>query len=143
MVQLAEHLVGRAEEVGSFGPLLDQTDRGRSSAVVLLGEPGIGKTRLLAELAAQADARGYLVLAGSASELEQDVPFWVFVDAIEEYAEGLGADRLDVLDDDVRRELTLVFPSLPALGGEREVALRHERYRSHRAVRELLELLAG
>ena len=85
MAQAAEQLVGRADELGSFDRLLEELDRGGSSAVVLVGEPGIGKTRLLAELAAQADARGHLVLVGSASELERDVPFWVFVDAIEEY----------------------------------------------------------
>ena len=42
----------------------------------------------------------------------------------------------------MRAELAHVFPSLTALATEREVALQHERYRSHRAVRELLELLA-
>ena len=53
------------------------------------GEPGIGKTRLLAELAQRADARGCIVLGGSASELERDLPFWVFVDALDEYVAGL------------------------------------------------------
>lgn len=41
--------------------------------------PGIGKTRMLRELAARAEASGHLVLAGAASELERDVPFSVFV----------------------------------------------------------------
>src|SRR5439155_21537791 len=46
------------------------------------------------------------------------------------------------LDEDVRTELAHVFPSLSALATAREVALQHERYRSHRAVRALLEDLA-
>jgi DNA-binding NarL/FixJ family response regulator/tetratricopeptide (TPR) repeat protein len=108
-----------------------------------VGEPGIGKTRLLAELAARADARGRLVLSGSASELERDLPFSVFVDALDEYVRGLEPNRLAALDDDVRTELGHVFPSLWALATERESALQHERYRSHRAVRELLEQLAA
>ncbi len=141
MVQLAEHLVGRAEEVGSIGALLDELDRGSSAAVAFIGEPGIGKTRLLAELAAEADQRRQLVLSGSASELEQDVPFWVFVDAIEEYVEGLEPRRLDRLADDVRAELALVFPSLFPTKAEGQRALQLERYRSHRAVRELLDVL--
>ena len=81
-----------------------------------MGEPGIGKTRLLAELAARADARGQLVLSGSASELERDLPFWVFVDALDEYAEGLDPRRLEQLDETARTELAHVFPSLSALG---------------------------
>jgi len=143
MALLAGHLVGRAEEIGALGQVLAELDRGRSAAIELVGEPGIGKTRLLAELAARADARGQLVLSGSASELERDLPFSVFVDALDEYVRGLEPNRLAALDDDVRTELAHVFPSLSALATDREVALQHERYRSHRAVREMLEQLAA
>jgi len=138
-----ERLVGRAEEMSSLAQVLDELVRGRSAALLLVGEPGIGKTRLLAELAALADVQGQLVLSGSASELERDLPFSVFVDALDEYVRGLERSRLAALDDDVRTELAHVFPSLSALATERGVALQHERYRSHRAVRELLEELAS
>ena len=110
--------------------------------IELVGEPGIGKTRLLSEFAADAELRGHLVLSGSASELERDLPFSVFVHALDEYVEGLDSDRLSTLDDDVQAELAHVLPSLSALAGGRAVALQHERYRSHRAVRALLEQLA-
>ena len=89
------------------------------------------------------DERGLLVLTGSASELERDLPFWVFVDALDEYLQGLEPRRLGGLDDDVRSELAQVFPSLSSLGNGSGSRLQHERYRSHRAVRELLELLAS
>src|SRR5262249_7238787 len=46
------------------------------------------------------------------------------------------------LDTDVRAELAHVFPSMCALSAGQPVALQHERYRSHRAVRALLEHLA-
>ena len=140
VAQLAEHLVGRAEEVGSIAELLDELDRGiarplsRSSASRASARPGCSPS-----WRPRADARGQLVLSGSASELEQDLPFWVFVDALEEYAEGLEPRRLDRLADDVRAELALVFPSLFPQPAEAPGALQHERYRSHRAVRELLE----
>ena len=61
-------------------------------AVELVGEAGIGKTRLLRELAARAEQRGDLVLSGSASELERNLPFSVFVDALDEYVESLEAE---------------------------------------------------
>jgi ATP/maltotriose-dependent transcriptional regulator MalT len=139
----ADHLVGRAEELRSLDLVLAGVDQGRPAALLLVGEPGIGKTRLLAELAARADARGHLVLSGSASELERDLPFSAFVDALDEYVRGLGPNRLAVLEDDVRTELAHVFPSLTSLAGGRQVALQHERYRSHRAVRSLLEQLGS
>lgn len=138
-----DHLVGRAEEMSSLDRVVVELEQGRSAGLLLVGEPGIGKTRLLAELADRADARGQLVLSGSASELERDLPFSVFVDALDEYLQGLERNRLAALDDDVRTELGHVFPSLTALATEREVALQHERYRSHRAVRALLEQLAS
>jgi DNA-binding NarL/FixJ family response regulator/tetratricopeptide (TPR) repeat protein len=141
-VAVTEHLVGRAAELDSFDLLLDELERGRACALELVGEPGIGKTRLLAELAARADARGCLVLTGSASELESDLPFWVFVDALDEYVQGLERQRLALLDDDVRAELAQVLPSLPAVAG-RGMSLQHERYRAHRAVRALLERVAA
>jgi ATP/maltotriose-dependent transcriptional regulator MalT len=143
MSALADQLVGRADELGSLERVLDELDQGRPGAIELVGEPGIGKTRLLRELGARAELRGQLVLAGSASELERDLPFSVFVDALDEYVEGLDPKRLAALDDDVQAELAHVFPSLSALARGREVALQHERYRSHRAVRALLEQLAA
>jgi predicted ATPase len=140
---VAEHLVGRAVELDSFDLLLDELEEGRACALELAGEPGIGKTRLLAELAARADARGCLVLTGSASELENDLPFWVFVDALDEYVQGLERQRFALLDDDVRAELAQVLPSLPAVAANRGMPLQHERYRAHRAVCTLLELVAA
>src|SRR5262245_9672525 len=139
---LVTHLVGRVSELGSVERLLAQVGEGQSAALELVGEPGIGKTRLLGELAARADAGGYLVLTGRAGELELDLPFWVFVDALDEYVHGLDPHRLDRLDRDVRAELATVFPSLARLATGRRTAIQHERYRSHRAVCTLLETLA-
>ena len=140
---VAEHLVGRADELGSLDDALGELERDRPAAVVLVGEPGIGKTRLLDALAERADERRHLVLSGSASELEVDVPFWVFVDALDEYVQGLDPEPLASLDDAVRAELAHVLPSLPAPAAGRDATLQHERYRTHRAVRALLERLAA
>jgi len=142
MALLTDQFVGRAEQLDTFERVLGEVDQGSSSAIALIGEPGIGKTRFLAECAQSADQHGRLVLAGSASELERDLPFSVFVDALDEYLRGLSPDRLAMLDEDVRTLLSHVFPALSALGTASGGALQHERYRSHRAVRALLEDLA-
>src|SRR6478752_8967789 len=121
MALLTEQFVGRAEELGSFDQVLGEVDQGNPSAIALIGEPGIGKTRFLAEFARSADQAGRPVLSGSASELERDLPFSVFVDALDEYLRGLDPDRFSSLDDDVRSELAHVFPSLTMLAGGRRV----------------------
>jgi ATP/maltotriose-dependent transcriptional regulator MalT len=142
--QTREHqpLVGRGDELDALEQGLDELNRGPPGAIELVGELGIGKTRLLSELAARAELRGHLVLSGSASELERELPFSVFVHALDEYVESLDPNLLSTLDDDVQAELAHVLPSLSALAAGRAVALQHERYRSHRAVRALLECLA-
>lgn len=110
----------------------------------VVGAAGIGKTRLLSEFARRADARGHIVLRGSGSDLHRDLAFWVFVDALDEYVEGVEPRRLRLenLDADVRTGLAHVFPSLTGLGGGTP-GLQDERYRTNRAVRELLERLAA
>jgi predicted ATP-dependent serine protease len=55
---LTGHFVGRADELGSLERLLDELGRGCPGAIEVAGEPGIGKTRLLREVAARAGARG-------------------------------------------------------------------------------------
>jgi hypothetical protein len=58
---------------------------------------------------------------------------------LDEHLQGLGPKRLALLDDDVQVELAHVFPSLSALATAAAVGFQHECYRSHRAVRALLE----
>jgi DNA-binding CsgD family transcriptional regulator len=135
-------LVGRARELARLDDALTALERGVPRAVSVMGPAGIGKSRLLAELGTRADARGHIVLSGSAAELEQDLPFWVFVDALEDYVEGLDPRRLERLDPAVRGELGQVFPALADPTIAPAPAL-HERYRTHRAVRVLLEQLAA
>ena len=141
--KVLEHLVGRAAELSSLDDALAGLKRGEPIAVAVVGEPGIGKTRLLSELAVRGDASGCVVLAGSASELELDLPFWPFVDALDEYSAGLDPRRLAALDDEVRVELARVLPSLSDLAGRAAPTVQDERYRAHRAVRVLLERLAA
>jgi ATP/maltotriose-dependent transcriptional regulator MalT len=136
-------LIGRAEEVLAIDRTLSELGQGGSAAIEVAGEPGIGKTRLLAELASRADALGYLVLSGSASELEAGLPFWVFVDALDEYVAALEPRRLDAVDDDVLSELATIFPALAPRASVRAAVVPQTRYRTYRAVRELLERLTA
>jgi DNA-binding CsgD family transcriptional regulator len=137
MSRTAASFVGRSAELAALDEALETARRG-FAAVAVAGEPGLGKTRLLEMLEARADRHGCLVLTGRASELEADLPFGLFVDALDEYLYGLEPRRLAALDDATRAELGHVFPALATARSERE-----ERYRLHRAVRALLEAVAG
>ena len=138
----ASSLVGRRVELEALDAALARLEQGEPQTVEIVGPAGIGKSRLLSELAARAEARGHVVLGGSGAELEQDLPFWVFVDALDDYVEGLEPRRLNRLEPGVRSELAQVLPSL-ASDGAATGATIHERYRVHRAIRELLGQLSA
>src|SRR3954468_661499 len=101
----ATSFVGSSSELELLEEALEAVERGEPRAVEVIGPAGIGKTRLLAELSRHAEDRGYVVLSGAGTELEQDLPFWVFVDALDEYVEAMEPRRLERLDEFVRAEL--------------------------------------
>jgi predicted ATPase len=95
-------LIGRAAELEALASALETAVGGAASAVEIIGPAGIGKSRLLGELAERADARGAIVLGGSGAEFEQDLPYWLFVDALDEYVAGVDPRRLERLDASIR-----------------------------------------
>ncbi|OHV56806.1 LuxR family transcriptional regulator [Pseudofrankia sp. BMG5.36] len=114
----------------------------RSAFVRVVGEPGIGKSRLLAEATRRADRRGFLVVEGAAAEFDDDLAFAVFVDALDDYLAGLDDRALQRLAPAVLAHLGTVFPALEHRADGPVLTLPAERYRIHRAVRALLSLLA-
>jgi DNA-binding NarL/FixJ family response regulator/tetratricopeptide (TPR) repeat protein len=141
-VRVAERLIGRGEELASLHRALAEVESGHPRVIVLSGEPGIGKTRLLAELERLAEARGHLVFTGRASELERDLPYWLFVDALDEQLRSLAPDRRQRIDQRLGGELARIFPAMAGFD-DAAGAVLDERYRAHWAVRELLERLAA
>ena len=138
-------VVGRTLELAAIEGALGAMGPGRGGAVfVLAGEAGIGKSRLLFEACSRADERGMLVLDGRAAEFEQAEAFGPFIDAIDDFASGLGPRYLDPLRGDRLAELGRVFPGLAdhVPEGAGPVA-PDERFRAHRAVRALVTQLAA
>jgi DNA-binding SARP family transcriptional activator/tetratricopeptide (TPR) repeat protein len=81
-----ELLVGRASELAVARGVLDDVGGG-PRALILEGEPGIGKTRLAEELAADATARGVLVVWGRSFEGAAAPAFWPWLPALRTLAE--------------------------------------------------------
>ena len=74
-------LVGREAEIGVLAEALDRVASGRPSIVLIEGEAGIGKSRVLEEALQDARGRGMQVVAGRAEELERTRPFGVLAAA--------------------------------------------------------------
>jgi DNA-binding winged helix-turn-helix (wHTH) protein/tetratricopeptide (TPR) repeat protein len=73
---MADVFVGRTDALARFEAGLDAAAAGRGRTIVVTGEPGIGKTRLLDELASRARSRGGQVLAAWCYEGEGSPPYW-------------------------------------------------------------------
>src|SRR4051812_28205282 len=71
--------VGRARELEELRASLDDAAAGRGRLVLVTGEPGIGKTRLLQELAGAAAERGWEVLTGRCWEGGGAPAYWPWI----------------------------------------------------------------
>ena len=100
-------LLGRESECALLERLLEHGRAGRSGVLVVRGEPGIGKTALLA--AARSSATGYRLLQAVGVQSEADLPFA----AVHQLLHPV-MDRLVALPDGQRRALEGAF----GLGGE-------------------------
>jgi ATP/maltotriose-dependent transcriptional regulator MalT len=134
--------VGRGSALEQFDVTLDSLDGGKSACIALDGEPGIGKTHLLTELTRRAEQRDFLVLGGAATEFERDAPFGVWADALDAYVASQELELAERWRWEDARELDDILPSLRRVGEGQARSVPDERYRAHRALRALLEVLA-
>ncbi|WP_405678918.1 AAA family ATPase [Streptomyces sp. NBC_01511] len=114
---------------------------GGTALVVVRGEAGIGKTRLVAEAARRAAARGLCVLWGTSHEAEGQTPYGMFADALDGHLAGCGVQERSR----VGAEHVGLAALLPSLGGGPPAAAspEEERARLFRAVAGVLTDLAA
>jgi DNA-binding NarL/FixJ family response regulator len=137
-------VVGRDHELAELDRALGRLASRQPWVIQLVGEPGIGKSRLLAELAQRAEERRCLVLVGRAAEFEQDVPFGAIIDALNDHLGALDPAVVRALQPHALHELAHVFPSLSGFADDRSAPRgQADRYRFHYALRAVLERLAA
>ena len=81
-VTLAGSLVGRDSEMALLTGLMKEAARGRGSAVLIEGEPGIGKSALVRAAVTRAPEIGCQVFWGAGDELSQALPLLPFLDGL-------------------------------------------------------------
>jgi DNA-binding CsgD family transcriptional regulator/tetratricopeptide (TPR) repeat protein len=142
-------LVGRDTVLDEFERTVAEAATGVFRFLLLAGEPGIGKTRLLGELTRIARRHGLAVFTGRAAEFEQELPLSALIDALDDHLETRVAELAEALAPAPMRLLASAFPALAAaapagldaaLDGDRSGLVR---YRLYRAVRQLLDELAA
>jgi DNA-binding SARP family transcriptional activator len=89
-------LVGRSEQLAELVGALDQAEAGTVALAALVGEPGIGKSRLAGELARVAGERGATVLLGRCSQDDGAPPLWPW----QQVLRGLGRELPEATEQD-------------------------------------------
>jgi DNA-binding SARP family transcriptional activator/tetratricopeptide (TPR) repeat protein len=91
LLNTAPPFVGREVETEALTRKFNAARRGKGSAVLLVGEPGIGKSRLSSEVAAFAELQGAQVQRASCRRTDVDRPLSLFVDIVPRLRDMPGA----------------------------------------------------
>jgi DNA-binding CsgD family transcriptional regulator len=135
-------LVGRAEQLAVLDAALAPARREGPSVVLVGGEAGVGKSRLVSEFTARTRAAGARVLKGGCVELGTDgLPFAPFIAVLRELVRDLGTDGVaGLLPGRLTRDFARLLPEFgPAAGDAGE---RVARARLFEQMLALLERLA-
>jgi DNA-binding CsgD family transcriptional regulator/tetratricopeptide (TPR) repeat protein len=109
----SRRLVGRGCELDLLFELVRRAGAGHGGAVVVAGEAGIGKSRLVSEFAQRAGEQGTRVLVGECVDLaEAELPYAPFVGALRAVVRDRNEPELAKLFGGARSELARLLPEL-------------------------------
>ncbi|HJY80393.1 MAG TPA: adenylate/guanylate cyclase domain-containing protein [Candidatus Binatia bacterium] len=106
--------VGRARELAQLHEILTLASTGRGQIVSLVGEAGVGKSRLLEELKPALQARGYLLIEGAAFPYGRTRAYLPLIEMLKRYCDLSDQDPPDLYRERVQSKLTAVDVSLTA-----------------------------
>ena len=133
---------GRHEELQRLERRFDAARAGNGSLAFVVGEPGIGKTRLLEEFAARARAAGAWVLFGRCVEGEFAAPFAPFAEALGTHARESDPEALRAELGSFGAIVAKIVPQLrerlPGLSEPASLAPEEERHRLLDAVAQMI-----
>jgi DNA-binding CsgD family transcriptional regulator len=138
--------VGRQRELASLANRLDTARRGEAGVVLISGEPGIGKSRLLQEAAEQAEQEGWRVLLGRAYDSEGMPPYLPFIEALQDYVRLCPVEELQPQLGHGAAQVALILPEvgrrLPDLQPRPRIDAETARYALYESVSDFLEAIA-
>ncbi len=143
--QLDGPLVGRSDESARLRRWWTSVQQGGGRLLVVDGDPGIGKTHLVADLARAVEAEGSLVLWGRCDE-DPVAPFQPFAEALGRYFQSASADQISRMPDWQLTELSRLVPRLREYAGTLEEEggdPESERFRFFEAVTATLNELSS
>jgi DNA-binding CsgD family transcriptional regulator/tetratricopeptide (TPR) repeat protein len=119
---ISPNLVGRADQLSMLDAALARAGHGAPCTVLVGGEAGVGKSRLVGEFTGEAHRAGARVLTGGCLELGADgLPFAPFTTVLRELVRDLGADGVaGLLPGGAARELARLLPEFGEPADDRD-----------------------
>ena len=131
---------GRERELGTASAALRRAAAANGGALLVTGPLGIGKTRLVEAVLAEAEELGFHTLRGAAREEEGRTPYAPLVEALDPLAERR-PELAGALTDSAQAALARLLPSVRRLAGVAEEPV--DRHRVFSAVAQLLAQAAS
>src|SRR6266699_1191363 len=123
-------LIGRGAELTALRLLVDRARSGKGQLVLLSGEAGIGKSRLVAEAKTYATAQGFLLLQGQCFPTDRSCPYAPLLDLLRSHLATSSREQVDTEMGSLASALSPLLldllplpsdlPSLPPLDSEHE-----------------------
>jgi class 3 adenylate cyclase/tetratricopeptide (TPR) repeat protein len=132
-------LVGRSTEIDIFNRLVQQTSGGRGQILAMVGEPGVGKSRLVHEFTRHQLPEGWLVLEAASVSYGKATPYFPLIEMLRRYfqiADGESSENIRIqvmmhileLDSALKDAIPAIISLLGALPDETKIAaeFRHD-----------------
>ena len=131
-------LVGRNTEIDIFNKLVEQTTAGRGQILAMVGEPGMGKSRLVHEFTRHRLPPGWLVLEGASVSYGKATPYFPLIEMLRCYFQigaGQGSEHIRnqvvthilELDSTLKDTIPPILSLLNALPDEKTTPVDQER----------------
>src|SRR5438477_3808050 len=105
-------LIGRGAELTALRLLVDRARSGTGQVVLLSGEAGIGKSRLVAEAKTDATAQDFLLLQGQCFPTDRSCPYAPLLDLLRSHFANQSRTEISTELKPFAREFAQLIPEL-------------------------------
>ena len=110
---LRAEMIGREKEFNDLKDSVGELLNGKGQIVSIIGEAGVGKSRLVSELRDYLDVETHhavSLLEGRCVSIGESISYWVFIDILRSYLEFSADDNLDTLRQKTIEKMGSLFP---------------------------------
>src|SRR3982751_3793381 len=105
-------LIGRGAQIDALRQVLAQAREGNGRVALIVGEAGVGKSRILRAMSDEARGRGFFVLQGACFEAERSIPYAPLLDLVRLFAASTSPAVVAHVLAPVAADLVGIFPEL-------------------------------